>query len=143
MEKKYTVKEFVDKFENNFADSELNIYKEEIGKVYISLAEKTARAKMIVDSSYYVKKDGKSEFYMNTPANYMLSCLNIVDMYSPISIDFKNSLEEFDLLSESGVMAYIISCVSEKELSEFKMICDAVGDDEVRNYHEIYGFAER
>lgn len=98
---------------------------------------------MIVDSTYYVVDNGNKVFYMNSSANYMLTCLNLVDMYSPIKINYNDSLSDFDFLSKSGLMYWIMDNISKRELTEFTKINEMVGNDEITNNHEIHNFIDK
>ena len=140
MEKKYTVKEFVEILKNDESVADVNTLKESISSVYVPLAEKMARAQMIVDASHYVKNENKKEFHINSTANYMLISLNLIDMYSPIKIDFNNSLEEYDQLNKFGILQWIIGLISKKELTEFTKICEFASQDDLTNGHEIHNF---
>ena len=70
----------------------------------------------------------------------MLYCLNLVKQYTNIEIDFKNALEEFNMLNKYGLLDMICNTIPERELQEFQMILDMTENDVVHNEYEIHSF---
>lgn len=140
MNKNYTVEEFIKVWKDQ--QDIIGKIGDAIHDVYVPFSEKVARAKMILDASYYREINGEREYYANSAANYMLICLNLIELYSPISIDFTNALHEFDLLNETGICGWVISNIQEREIKEFKMLCEMAVDDEIHNKHEIHKYVE-
>lgn len=143
---KITVKEFVDKYNTLQSDKLKEDYvKSIVNSTYLPFENKVAICEKIVDSSYYIKTKGtdgveRKKMHVNSPANYMLYCLNIVDNYTNISIDFKNSLEEFNILNKDGLFDLISIYISEREKKEFRMILDMVENDLIQNEYEVHAF---
>ena len=146
MSKQMTVKEFIKKYDV-LTSKELkdNLLKSVVKNIYVAYEHKVAICEKIVESSYYVKikdKDDKErkKMHINSPINYMLYCLNIVNNYTNIEIDFTNSLEEFNLLNGSECLDIIYSYIPERELKEFRMILDMVESDVIQNEYETHAF---
>lgn len=144
MEKKITVKEFVDKYD--FRENMME-YTEKymIPNKYVPYEEKVNSANRIVQSSHYIKtknSDGKEykKFHIDSTAKYMLYCLELVRMYSNIEIDFKKSLEQFNMLNSCGALDAITNLISKRELKEFNMILDFVESDLMQNEYEIHSY---
>lgn len=145
MNKKYTVKDFCKKY-NDAKSEELKfaLIKSVINPAYVAYEEKITICKKIVDASYYIKteKNGieTKKLHINSPFQYMGYCLWLVNKYTNIEIDFKNSLEEFNLLNKSELLDIIYSSIPEKEIKEFKMILDMVSSDVIQNEYEAHAF---
>lgn len=146
MSKKISVKEFMDKY-NAFANEELkhNYAISVIKNNYVLYEKKIAICEKIVESSYYTKTkntDGVEirRMHIDSPVNYMLYCLNIINNYTSIEIDFSNALEEFNLLNGSECLDLIFANISERELKEFRIILEMVEDDVMHNEYETHAF---
>lgn len=144
--KKITVNEFTKKY-NAFTSDKLkeDFLKSVIKDTYVPFEKKIAICEKIIESSYYVKDQGtdgveRKKMRVNSPAKYMLYSLNLVDIYTNIEIDFKNSLEEFNVLNGLGYLDFIVDHISEKEIAEFRTILDMVERDTVQNEYEIHSF---
>ena len=70
----------------------------------------------------------------------MLYRLNLINSYTNISIDFKNSLDEFNLLNKSDVIDLMLSYIPKKELEEFNMLLEMVKNDFITNEYETKAF---
>lgn len=144
--KKISVKEFMKKY-NALTSSELkkNYAVSVINNKYIPYEKKATICEKIVESSYYIRTkdtDGTEikKFHVNSVANYMLFYLNVIDNYTSIAIDFKNSLEEFNLLNESECIDIICEHISEREMKELRMILEMVENDLLQNEYETHAF---
>lgn len=144
MEKKYTVDEFIKLWEAEEKDEDIKQIADDIFMVYIPYEEKVNRADRIVKSAYYnLDENDKPKFMINSAASYMLYCLTVVDLYSPITIDFSNAVDIYDKLNRNRIIDWIMNKIDERELKEFKMIYDMIGRDEIANYHEIHTFIDK
>ena len=134
---KYTVKDFCKKYDEGKCD----IF-EIMNPHYVSYEMKITICEKVIENSYYKKSsDEKTKrLHINSPAQYMLYCLCLVKEYTYIEIDLSKSLEEFNLLNESELLDVIISNIPERELKEFRMILDMVGNDVLQNEYETYAF---
>jgi hypothetical protein len=98
-----------------------------------------------VDSTYYVKTKDINEIetkkiHINSPAKYMLYCLNLVNSYTTLDIDFNNSLEEFNCLNGNSCIDIIFKHISDREKKEFRNILEMVENDVIQNEYETYAF---
>lgn len=144
MEKKITVKEFVDKY--NTGKSIMD-YTEQymVTDKYVPYEEKVNSASRIVKASHYITtkdNDGKEhkKFHIDSTSKYMLYCLELVRLYTNIEINFKESLDQFNMLNSCGALDTIINLISERELKEFRMILDFVESDLFQNEYEIHSY---
>ena len=139
----YTVKSFCEKYNGaNVAQTKTALIEKVMNPHYIPYEKKITICEMIIESSYYKKsEDGKTrKLHINSPAQYMLYCLNLVKHYTNIQVDFNKSLEEFNMLNENGLIDIIVGNISEREHQEFSMILDMVRNDTMQNEYEIHAF---
>ena len=146
MSKKISVKEFMNSY-NALTNEDLknNFVKSTVINKYVPYEKKIAICEKIVESTYYTKTkntDGveRRRMHIDSPLNYMLYCLNIINNYTSIEIDFSNALEEFNLINGSECLDLIFSYISERELKEFRIILEMVEDDVIKNEYEIHAF---
>lgn len=144
--KKMTVKEFIKKY-NALTESKTKIdfVKMNIITKYVPYEQKVTICENIVDVSYYVKtKDingnETKKIHINSTASYMLYRLNIVNNYTSINIDFKNSLEDYNSLNKSGLLDIIFYSIPDEEIAEFDMILEMVKNDFMQNKYETHAF---
>ena len=143
--KEYTVKDFYEKYTSSKSDEVKNILLQSVIKnKYVAYEEKVTICEAIVNATYYIKENingiETKKLHINSPAQYMHYCLWIVKTYTHIKIDFKQSLEEFNLLNKIDLIDIIFSMISEKELKEFRMIFDMVAGDVIQNEYEPHAF---
>ena len=140
------IKEFVNKY-NSFSTESLrdNFLKNNLKiKDYVSFLMKNTLAQKIVDvSTYmyedYIKEDGTkgrrrtNTIHVNSTVQYVLFCRVIIENYTNLEVETDGFYEEYDLLNESGLLDKIMQMIPEKEITEFKMICDMKKDDTIFN----------
>ena len=110
----------------------------------ISFATKVDRAGLIARESYHSKKIGadgveREVFEQNSAAKYMLYTLTLVDLYTSLDIEYKDSLEIFEKLN-GELLDIIVSLIDEREKKEFNMLLDFACDDLVTNEYEPHAF---
>lgn len=139
---KCTVKEFCEKYNGTNVEQMKQMHVEKImNPHYVSYEMKISICKKIIESSYYKKNnDGSKKLHIDSPIQYMLYCLNLINQYTYIKVDFQNALEEFNLLNEYEILDVIYSNIPEKELKEFSMILDMVENDTLQNEYETHAF---
>lgn len=142
---KMSVKEFINKYnalENNKLKEDF--IKLNIISRYIPYENKITTCEKIIESSYYTKTVNNSveskKIRINSPCKYMLYRLNIINNYTTMKIDFKNSLEEFNLLNKSGLISIVMEFISKEELEEFDMVLDMIEKDFIANEYETKAF---
>ena len=139
----YTVKEFCIKYnDTNNEQTKLELFERIMTPHYVPYEVKVTVCESIIKATYYKKSDdGYTErLYINSPSKHMLFCLNLVKQYTCIDVDFKNALEDFNLLNESALIDVIYSNISERELKEFRMILEMVESDILKNEYETHAF---
>ena len=75
--------------------------------------------------------------------NYLLFCRMIVEQYTDLQVETEGFYEEYDLLNESGLLDKIMQMIPEKEITEFKMICDMKKDDIIFNQSTPKAFIDQ
>lgn len=139
------IKEFVDIYNAKKLDQDKETFiKSHIVTNRVSYADKVDRAGMVARHTYYQKQtdmDGteREVFHQNSAASYMLFHLTIVDLYTDIEIDYKESLEQFEML-DGEILDMIIAAIDERELQEFRMLLEFANDDIMVNEYEPHAF---
>lgn len=115
-----------------------------MNNAHISYSDKVDRAGIIAKNSYHAKRkdiDGTEHeiFEQNSAAKYMLYSLTLVDLYTTLEIDFKQSLELFEKIN-GEVLDMIIMSIDERERKEFQMLLDFACDDLLVNEYEPHAF---
>lgn len=144
--KKMTINELVNKYTVlNNEELKKNLVESIVTVRYVSYEQKCDVCKRIVDVTYYTKTKNHNDYeykklHVDSTANYMLYCLNLVDYYTTVSIDYKKSLEEFNELNKTGLLDMIIAYIPEREIKEFRMILDMIESDVIQNEYETHAF---
>lgn len=115
-----------------------------MNNTHIGYADKVDRAGIIAQNSYHVKETGvdgveREVFRQNSAAKYMLYSLTLVDLYTTLEIDFKQSLELFEKIN-GEILDMIIMSIDERERKEFQMLLDFACDDLLVNEYEPHAF---
>lgn len=143
--KKYTVKDFIKKY-NELTSDELKekLIKSIMNIHYVPYETKVTVCSQIVDKTYYIKTKRREtevkKFHVNSPANYMLFCLNIVEYYTNLKVNFKDCVNEFNTLNGCEVLDLIYNNIPEREIKEFRMILDMIENDTIQNEYEPHAF---
>ena len=125
-------------------EDKLNAIKQIMKNKRVSYADKVDRAGIIAKNSYHEKqKDINGEerevFFQNSAAKYMLYSLTLVDLYTDLEIDFKQSLELFEKIN-GEMLDMIIMSIDERERKEFQMLLEFACDDLMVNEYEPHAF---
>lgn len=91
----------------------------------LTLADKLAKATTLDKDTCNVK--------VKSDVNYLLFCRMIIEQYTDLQVETEGFYEEYDLLNESCLLDKIMQMIPEKEIAEFKMICDMKKDDIIFN----------
>lgn len=110
----------------------------------VSYSDKVDRAGIIAQNSYHAKQrdvngEEREVFRQNSAAKYMLYYLTLVDLYTNLEIDYKQSLEIFELL-DGEIIDIILSLIDDREKKEFKMLLEFACDDLLVNEYEPHAF---
>ena len=124
-----TIKEFVEKY-NQIATDRL---KEDFVKnnlkitTYLPFLNKVIIADKLAEVTMLDKETGNVN--IKSDVNYLLFCRSIIENYTDLQVETEGFYEEYDSLNESGLLDKIMQMIPEKEITEFKMICDMKKDD--------------
>ena len=127
------IKEFVEKYsaiaterlKEDYLNGNLHI------KTYLPFLTKVTLADKLAKITTLDKDT--SNVNVKSDVNYLLFCRMIVEQYTDLQVETEGFYEEYDLLNESGLLDKIMQTIPEKEIAEFKMICDMKKDDIIFN----------
>lgn len=127
------IKEFVEKYnaiatdrlKEDYLNNNLHI------KTYLPFLTKVTLADKLAKVTTLDKDTGNIN--VKSDINYLLFCRMIVEQYTDLQVETEGFYEEYDLLNESGLLDKIMQMIPEKEITEFKMICDMKKDDIIFN----------
>ena len=143
MDKIITVKEFVDGYKKQTDDvtnKKEKYIKKFVGNNYVNYATKLSVADQIVQLSSTNQVDGQvnGQIKINSSLRYLLYVFNLIDLYTNITVDFSNILEEYDLLEEQGLVDELIRLMPQREVTSFETILKMVFDDFIQNNYENF-----
>ena len=128
-----TIKEFCEKY-NSISNSNVkqDFFKKNIKiKSYIPFVLKTTIANKIAQVSVLDEKTGNIN--LKSEINYLLFCRSLIENYTDLKIESKGFYEEYDLLNKNGILDEITKEIPEKEINEFKLLCDMKKNDIIFN----------
>ena len=114
-----------DKLKEDYLKDNLHI------KTYLPFLTKVTLADKLAKVTTLDKDTGNVN--VKSDINYLLFCRTIIEQYTDLQVETEGFYEEYDLLNESGLSDKIMQMIPEKEIAEFKMICDMKKDDIVCN----------
>lgn len=126
-----TVKEFVEKY-NKMQNKALALKDLKV-KQYVPFETKIDLCQRVINNTCYREVTGKKEYFANSPARYMFYCLTLIDAYTDIQINFKEGLESYNLLDQSGLIEELI--FHQIPESEYKMM-DVIMKMKMDDIHE-------
>ena len=135
-----TIKEFTEKYstiatdrlKEDYLNDNLHI------KTYLPFLTKVTLADKLAKITTLDKDTGNIN--VKSDVNYLLFCRMIVEQYTDLQVETEGFYEEYDLLNESGLLDKIMQMIPEKEITEFKMICDMKKSDLLQNKYENHAF---
>ena len=107
-------------------------------KTYLPFLTKVTLADKLAKVTTLDKDTGNVN--VKSDANYLLFCRMIVEQYTDLQVETEGFYEEYDLLNESGLLDKIMQMIPEKEITEFKMICDFKQKDIITNQYEMHSY---
>lgn len=135
-----TIKNFVEKY-NAIATDRLkeDYLKDNLHiKTYLPFLTKVTLADKLAKVTTLDKDTGNVN--VKSDANYLLFCRTIIEQYTDLQVETEGFYEEYDLLNESGLLDKIMQMIPEKEIAEFKMICDFKQKDILTNQYEMHSY---
>ena len=138
--KEMTIKEFAEKYnamatdrlKEDYLNDNLHI------KTYLPFLTKMTLADKLAKITTLDKDTGNVN--VKSDVNYLLFCRMIVEQYTDLQVETEGFYEEYDLLNEFGLLDKIMQKIPEKEIAEFKMICDMKKSDLLQNKYENHAF---
>ena len=127
------IKEFVESY-SNFATQNLkdNYLKDNLEiTTYVPFVKKVTYAASLAQNTMIDKDTGNVR--VSSESNYLFFVRSIIELYTDLEIENNAFYDEYDLLNESGLLDKIMQMIPEKEIAEFKMICDMKKDDIIFN----------
>ena len=115
----------IDKLKGDYLNDNLHI------NTYIPFLTKVTLADKLARVTTLDKDTGNIN--IKSDVNYLLFCRMIIEQYTDLQVETEGFYEEYDLLNESGLLDKIMQMIPEKEIAEFKMICDMKKDDIIFN----------
>ena len=157
-ENKITLDEICDEITKRTSDAVKKTYLNKVIKIkpHVSYIQREVIAKQIIDTAHFSIPIGTDittltdEEIDNLPkvptinhsAQYVLSALMLVDLYTNIKIDFKQGAFQYDKLVESGVINYVLDNVPESEINEFKMLIDYKYEEYYQKYFSMKAYVD-
>ena len=134
------IKEFTEKYnaiatdrlKEDYLNNNLHI------KTYLPFLTKVTLADKLAKVTTLDKDTGNVN--VKSDVNYLLFCRMIIEQYTDLQVETEGFYEEYDLLNESGLLDKIMQTIPEKEIAEFKMICDMKKSDLLQNKYENHAF---
>ena len=127
------IKNFVESY-SNFATQNLkdNYLKDNLEiTTYVPFIKKVTYAASLAQNTMIDKDTGNVR--VSSESNYLFFVRSIIELYTDLEIENNAFYDEYDLLNESGLLDKIMQMIPEKEIAEFKMICDMKKDDIIFN----------
>jgi hypothetical protein len=149
MSEKISVENFVKRYNEKISKNDeqvLDKYLQSIVNVkYVPYEQKINACRRVIEATHYKKGTDKNgiktkELHINSPAEYMLFHISLIENYTQISINYSNTLSDFDLLSETGLLDKIISYIPENEYRLMNAILNMLESDVLRNEYEMHSF---
>ena len=127
------IKNFVESY-SNFATQNLkdDYLKDNLEiTTYVPFVKKVTYAASLAQNTMIDKDTGNVR--VSSESNYLFFVRSIIELYTDLEIENNAFYDEYDLLNESGLLDKIMQMIPEKEITEFKMICDMKKDDIIFN----------
>ena len=134
------IKNFVESY-SNFATQNLkdDYLKDNLEiTTYVPFVKKVTYAASLAQNTMIDKDTGNVR--VSSESNYLFFVRSIIELYTDLEIENNAFYDEYDLLNESGLLDEIMQMIPEKEINEFKMICDMKRSDLLQNKYENHAF---
>ena len=125
-------------------------------KPHVSYIARDIVAKNIINTAHFTYPEGTDLSNMtaeglealdripaiNRSAQYIMSALMLVDLYTNIKIDFTKGAFQYDKLVESEVINHVLDNIPESEINEFKMLIDYKYEEYYQKYFSIKSYID-
>ena len=124
-----TIKDFVETYSNFATENLKEDYLKDNLKIttYVPFVKKVTYATTLAQNTMVDKKTGNIK--VSYESNYLFFVRSIIELYTDLEIENGAFYDEYDLLNESGILDKIMQMIPQKEIDEFKMICDMKRED--------------
>lgn len=124
-----TIKNLVEAYSNLATENLKDDYLKDNLKIttYVPFVKKVTYATTLAQNTMVDKETGNIK--VSSESNYLFFVRSIIELYTDLEIENGAFYEEYDLLNQSGVLDEIMQMIPEKEIAEFKMICDMKKED--------------
>ena len=85
--------------------------------------------------------DESGRFALNTPMQYMLFIVSIIELYTDIELDPEDKLTGFDDLERCGADNYIISAIS-NDFTKFEFVMRMTVDDAIDRERNLIDYID-
>lgn len=149
MQKTITLNELVENYTKETSDTAKETYLKNTVAVesYIPYATKFAHAENIVNASSYAStadENGnvkrRNIVKINTPMRTLFSIYDTLDLYTNIKFDKSQTVQQYDLLAQTGMIQPLLALIPTNELNEFRAVIQMVYDDLMVNNYESHAF---
>ena len=125
-------------------------------KPHVSYVARDVVAKQIIDAAHFSFPEGiditnisEDELKniekvpkINRSAQYVMSALMLVDLYTNIKINFAKGAFQYDKLVESGLINYVLENAPESEIKEFEMLIDYKYEEYYQKYFSMKSYVD-
>lgn len=133
------IKDFVKEYTNRTKQLQEQYLKDNLNiTTYVPFVKKATYATSLAQNTMIDKETGNVK--VSSESNYLFFVRSIIELYTDLEIENKAFYDEYDLLNESGLIDIIMQMIPEKEISEFKMLCDFKQKDIITNQFEMHSY---
>lgn len=124
-----TIKKIIEAYSNLATENLKEDYLKDNLKIttYVPFVKKVTYATTLTQNTMVDKETGNIK--VSSESNYLFFVRSIIELYTNLEIENGAFYDEYDLLNESGVLDKIMQMIPQKEINEFKMICDMKRED--------------
>ena len=129
------IKDFINDFNKLKTDEDRKIFVEQIVTTeYVPFIEKADACLKIINDTWYKKDEmGRKKLHITSTGTYVLYTMVVINKYTDLEVDFKNTIAQYDLLNKNNYLGMIMSFIPKNELEEFRRILDMTQQDVLQN----------
>ena len=130
------IKDFIEQFNLLDKDEDKDAFLRQIvTTTYVPFIEKADLCLKVINDCWYKKDEitNVKKLFISSPATYVLYNMAVINKYTNLDVDFKNTVAEYDLLNNGNYLGILLSYIPENELIEFKRILEMTQNDVLQN----------
>lgn len=116
-------------------------FSQHLKKTYISYAEKIAIADRAIQAASFVNANNTPLYRQNTPMMNLFFHVGVIEKYTDIEFA-NNPINDYDLLSQNGLLNTLLHVIPKQELGTCKDILDMRKADFAENVHSVASLME-